>query len=290
MPQAQTRFDPDQARRFWEHFSHAGGDVDFSQDPDGLGNACYPGAPILVNRYQAGQQKRVFRELLTLAGPPRGDRRALDVGWAARWCRILAERGYHVTGIDLQSGLIERNRRVMPEARFHRCAIQDFEDHGRFELATSVTVLQHIPFAEQPAAVARIRSLLHEGGHALLLENVVDQGVHAFSRPVDGWLELVSRAGLEAVAMRPYDWNPLFHLLERVHGAVARAMNGNLPRPESYLAPKPGSRGSRRLARRAFRGAQLAVIPVDSLLEAAFGALRRPRPDAYHRGFLVRAA
>src|SRR5688572_26487965 len=168
----------DSLREFWRSHDQRWADVNLQADPAGLANVCHAGAPSWVNEYAAACQDRVFNRLLKVLPPPRRGSRALDVGCGAgRWTRKLHAVGYSVVGVDLQPGLLERNRLEIAGVRFVYSTIQDFHDEP-FDLVNSVTVIQHNPHAEQQTIVRRLRALLRPGGHALIMENTVDRLPH----------------------------------------------------------------------------------------------------------------
>ena len=77
-----------------------------------------------------------------------------------------------------------------------------------FDVVSSVTVLQHIPFDEQHTAIRQLRELVKVGGYLLILENIQDQGAHMFAHSMDGWVRLFDQQGFQLVAVRRYDYSP----------------------------------------------------------------------------------
>jgi hypothetical protein len=153
---------------------------------------------------------------------------------------------------------------------------------------TSVTVLQHIPHEEQPQVVRKLRTLLRDGGHALLLENVADDAPHVFSRSVDGWRRLFESSRFSIVAERPYDYSPSLRLL----GALTRRLRGarsEAATPETYLVPAADGPPRRRLASAVLRAAQRGAVAVDRVIEPRLVARAAPLPSVHH-GYLLRAS
>src|SRR5262249_26787159 len=134
---------------------------------------------------------------------------ALDVGCGAgRWCRLLKDRGFQTVGIDLQPELVEQNRQRFPEIRFVQSAIQDYTSESCFDLISSVTVLQHLPFEEQAIAVRKMRELTKRGGFVIALENIEDQGQHVFANSIESWQQLFQSCSFRVVMRRRYDYSP----------------------------------------------------------------------------------
>lgn len=272
-------------REYWERHASVRARVDWETDPEGLANVCYVNAPAWLNRQHAALQRRTFDALLELV--PRSGR-ALDVGCGtARWTRRLMDHGLTVTGIDLQEELLERNRAQLPEATFVRASVQDFDAAERFDVFSSVTVIQHMPYAEQEKAVANLARLAAPGATALLLENIRDRAAHVFARSVEGWAELFARHGFTLVAQRPYDFSPLSRTLAGLVAAVRRtpaASNGD-GEVAGYNRGGGGSGGGRLGAVRELprRLAQSG----DAALETALG--NRPRrATPVHAGMVFR--
>lgn len=295
------RFDWNQVEDYWRTQADRAGMIDDGADPDALGNVCHAGAPIWLNEYYARFQTQVFDNLLAQCGPPPTGARALDVGCGAgRWCRSLASHGYQVEGIDLQPSLIERNRLRYPEMRFHNLPIQDFQPDAPFDLVSTVTVIQHIPFAEQEQAIARIASMLRPGGHVLALENVNDQGIHVFARGIEDWKQVFARHGLETKVVQRYDYSPMLRLSGRVVATAAEAARriGVIRRPDGPLVPegaKPANgdaaQGAGSGLRHRLRGtgwlARRIAVRVDEMVEPFL--IRRNVPvSSVHCGFLFR--
>lgn len=292
---ARDRWTWPQLRRYWETHSAIRADVDWDLDPDGLDNVCGTGSPRWLNGYYAAGQRAVYESLLCRV--PSADRgSALEVGCGAgRWCRLLEERGYSVTGIDLQPELIGRNRERYPTMRFERCAIQEFTAGSRARLVSSVTVLQHLPHGEQARAVDAMRRAVEDGGHAIVLENLRDQAPHVFPRSIDGWTDLFSEHGFGLVATVPYDYNPSLRVIAMLREAVRGRMRG-APSEGERVWSTPAARAEHpngagpivATARAVSVGFQRIAVAVDSRIEPELVARRAPFATV-HCGFLFRA-
>jgi SAM-dependent methyltransferase len=221
--------------------------------------------------------------------------RALDVGCgAARWCVLLARRGYVVTGIDIQPTLIAENRRRFPEIEFFEVPLQEFTDEKPFDLVSCVTVLQHVPFDEQAQAVARLRELTASGGCALVLENVRHQAADHFSRTVSGWKSTFENAGFRTLALEPYNYSLALRLSGRLRSLfpAAGGDEGSGSRVDSVVAARPDRQGAesglRGLLRLSHRTLLRLAVAVDTRVEPLLLERRTPfSPTNY--GFLFQA-
>lgn len=262
------RFTENQAEDYWKTQHRRAGALDREKDPDSLGNVCHAGTPLWFNEYYARYQRQIFEELLSrCAAPASAGRtlRALDVGCGAgRWCRTLAQRGYAVHGIDLQRELIEADRKRYPEMRFDCVSVLEFKPPEPFDLVTTVTVLQHIPFLEQKKAIANIASMVKVGGNVLILENVRDQDIHVFAQSITGWQTLFEEMGFRTVQVRRYDYSPAI----RMSGSLVSAL-GNLARRTGILRKSDGPELPRGTTGTAAEINAAPSSPIRSLLRSA---------------------
>ncbi len=96
-------------------------------------------------------------------------RTVVDLGCGAgTFCRLAADAGATVTGIDAAAALVEIARERVPEGRFDVGDIQSlpYED-GAFERVTAFNSLQFVP--EPPAALAEIRRVAKPGARVYIL-------------------------------------------------------------------------------------------------------------------------
>ena len=286
----KANYDWEELVRYWKAHNRGRGQFSYESDPEGLNNVCQSGAPIMVNRYYHRSQQRVFRSLVALVPPPHGDSYALDIGCGAgRWSRILHERGYKTTGIDIQDDLLTTNRVRYPRIDFRCVPIQELDTEIKFDLITSVTVLQHLPYEHQKKAIEKIAAISSPGGFVLILENVAqDSSPHMFTHSTETWTELFNDVGLSHVRHKRYDYSPTL----RSYYWSTRAYRGWHARPAVDL-PDPEQLGTRRGmavtsgAMKADNYLKRMACAVDSLLEPALIRLELPVPTV-HCGMLFR--
>lgn len=278
----QMRYSWKQVQEYWRAHDNYRGRIDTENDPDGLANVCYPNAPRWYNQRCAEWQGRVFKELiLTVPSSSRGLKSALDVGCgAARWSRRLTRQGYRVTGIDLQRDLIKQNRRRFPNIEFVSTSLQDFECSHSFDLVTSVTVLQHMPYEEQERCVRRLGDLVRAGGAVLMIENCRDEAPHVWSRRPRGWMELFETYGFTARQVMGFDFRPLSH-------AVEETVRRLFVRKRSVRTPNVHARAPRRshgLISGIYYGTLNWLGALDALLESGRFARQGDISKAWHMG------
>lgn len=113
--------------------------------------------------------------------------RVLDVGCGeGRFCRMLAQRGIAVTGIDPTAALIAEARRRHPQGDYHVAAAETMTlPESAYDLA--VCYLSLIDMPDLDAALVRIVSAIRPGGH-LLIANLTSFNTAAVHL---GWVKLL---------------------------------------------------------------------------------------------------
>jgi 2-polyprenyl-3-methyl-5-hydroxy-6-metoxy-1,4-benzoquinol methylase len=121
---------------------------------------------------------------LQAAVPPRGRILDLGCGNGVPVCRQLASAGYVVTGVDFSAVQIGRAGRLVPSATFLVADMTavSFAPES-FDAVLALYSLIHVPLAEQPALLARVREWLVPGGRGLLIT-----GHRAWTGAEHGWL------------------------------------------------------------------------------------------------------
>lgn len=265
-------------RDYWgEH--GARNPIDYDADPDGTVVCCGGSQPLWQTRYHDRLQRKVFSRLLAQAAlsPRRFPRRALDVGCGAgRWCRVLGEANFKVTGIDMQQSLVESNARRYPQMEFETTSLRDFQTDEPFDLISSVLVYQHIPYDEQAEAAQKLAAMLVPGGYLLLIEGLLHDDVpHFFTHGRDGWARVFAAQEMTLVDRIPLNYEPTLQTLRRLRPSS---------RPELAAAPAPVQPAGFSAVGAALRvGATMDMALQPMLLRA------KPSMRATHCGFLFRS-
>ncbi|HZC67311.1 MAG TPA: class I SAM-dependent methyltransferase [Nitrospirales bacterium] len=287
----RTGYSLEETRRFWRLHSAQWRDLDRSADPEGLTNVCFEGAPLWLNKFAARLQVRTFHRLLEHVDLGRTTR-IIDVGCGTgRWSRLLSERGARVTGIDLQPETLRANRTRLPGCRFIEMAADSMGfAPSSFDLAVSVTVIQHIPDAGQDLALKEIRRVLVQGGTYLMMEGTRDRGPHMFGNSIAEWRRKAVENGFRVERVIPYDFAPVVYFLKELaarHSSFHRTGDPPPEVEELVARSKPETQRkamSKRLYYLALHGATLASYPLEPAVMMA-----APARLAYHAGFLLRA-
>jgi SAM-dependent methyltransferase len=165
-------------------------------DPTGFAPVLHPDAPLWYNRLIDNLQFQAVRRALAIAQIPQ-DARFLDIGCGTgRWLRRYQQRGFRAMGLDATLGMLRSAREHGTAAPLvtgdaHRLPFPD----ASFDAVSDVTVVQHIPLASQPQALAEMLRVLKPGGHLILVELIVGQGGHVFSRTPQDWIQQVTSRG-----------------------------------------------------------------------------------------------
>lgn len=149
---------------------------------------------------------------------PFAGKEVLDVGCGrGRWSKIFAAKNANVTGVDISFDAIEALHREMPAHQFICSDLTQLPFHAAsFDVINSVTVIQHLPYAEQNGAIAEIVRVLRPGGYFCMLENTTDfDARHVFPRKPDEWISAVVLQGLSLRLRNGSNYEVLGRLLMR---------------------------------------------------------------------------
>jgi cyclopropane fatty-acyl-phospholipid synthase-like methyltransferase len=84
--------------------------------------------------------------------------------------RILADRGFTVTGLDISSVQIERARALVPGARFVQADMADWDcEAGSYAAIVALYALIHLPLSDQRRLFPRMARWLTPGGYLLAI-------------------------------------------------------------------------------------------------------------------------
>lgn len=92
--------------------------------------------------------------------------RALDVGCGAggRIVRLLQDRGYDITGIDVSSNMIKLATESHPGERFLHQDVCTWESTGRFDFIVAWDSLFHIPLDQHEMVIPKLCCMLEHDG------------------------------------------------------------------------------------------------------------------------------
>lgn len=202
----------DTAAKYWEFRA-----LRYARERDGLAAVCSYGMPQFYNRAIEICQRRALRPWLANIA----NMDVLEIGCGVgRWTERLAANRNRVCALDLSPTMAAQARSRLAGkglcADIRTADVSDFEIGSRFDVALSVTVMQHIMdegrFVEALRNVARH---LRSGGRFVLLEAAptrpslrCDSPVfHA--RPLDEYLSALIHSGFRVDGVSGVDPMPL---------------------------------------------------------------------------------
>ncbi len=229
-------YDP---RAYWTARAEGCGD-------DLLQTVCGYGLSAERNRAMDRMQRFVLDRML---GRRFDGRRLLDFGCGAgRLAGWFLDRGARYLGADLSPAMLEIARRRHPGIDFRRLGGSEPvlpADH--FDLAVSVTVLQHNPYREQVAALDELVRVVRPGGLLCLLERIgprrdAETLFTLYPRPEAEWIDAVTRGGrARLLRRRPARWWILADaagwLLRSLRRPLSPAMDRRLVAATAWLDP-----------------------------------------------------
>lgn len=236
-------------------------------EEDPLGAICFDGAPSWFNQFLSHSHMACFERGWQAAELSGNGTTVVDLGCGVgRWSRWLRNKGASVVGVDISRDMLRaaapaKSRRV--QGSVSQVPLRD----EMFDLAVSVTVLQHIPYDDQVRAVAEISRLLRTGGTAFLIENLraFAPGAHLYPRTIESWTTLLEGEGLKVRVVQGQAYYPLIRLGYKVAGMISSRRNKTSPADKM----KEGEDSERST----FTASWLGRAPAPAMLLARLGIL-----------------
>ena len=142
--------------------------------------AAYDGSP---DKYASATNDMVnLQEIDSLVGyMPEGNLKVLDVGCAfGRDCRVFADRGLEVTGIDMSLELLNSARELHPNIELLQMDFRNLEfNYDSFAAVWCNAVLLHLNDADITIALSELRRILMPGG-AIAVSFKLGEGEQTF--------------------------------------------------------------------------------------------------------------
>lgn len=117
-------------------------------------------------------ERRTIRSLLARAAAGGRFKRACEVGCGyGRLVMTLKEFSDEAVGFEREPQLVGIARTLLPDVKFVNVeSLDKLPDAGPFDLAMTVTVLQHLTDEHAKRVCAEIRRIVAPGGHVLIIE------------------------------------------------------------------------------------------------------------------------
>lgn len=284
----KTPLDKKNMDAFWCEHSKIWKDLDRSTDKDGLANVLYTGAPLWFNKFFDYFQKKTFKRLLSSVSGK--ELKVLDVGCGCgRWTSILSQMSNYVVAIDLQKETLMKNKHLIPNCLFLNMDTTKLGFKScTFDLISSITVIQHIPYNEQIFALDEIQRVVKKEGYLLMIENIRHIDSHVFGRGYKEWKSLLEDRGFELISLYGCGYAPLFQILNdlirfcrNIFGKVIDHENVNGKELASLISSRKG------FWPRIYYLAHFPVIVLSYIFEP-FASCILPDKFALHGAYLFR--
>lgn len=227
-----------------EYWTKLAGDFARS-DGKGFAPVLHPGAPYWFNEVIDRLQTSAWDRALDCCMFGK-KARVLDVGCGTgRWVRRWGQRNISVVGIDQSVDMLRLARERTTHSPLFAGEAQGlpFRDDS-FDCVSSITVIQHIPHAQQGRAVMEMVRVLRPGGYLILFELLRGRGPHVFPRKPADWISQVSSLGPKLVLWFGQEYllfdRPLVSLLQRLRSLAGNHATETLPGKSAGLENSSG--------------------------------------------------
>lgn len=123
-------------------------------------------------------ERRTIRSVLARAAGGKKFKRACEVGCGyGRLVMTLTEFSDESVGFEREPQLVEIAKTLLPDVKIVNVeSLDKLPDPGPFDLAMTVTVLQHLTDEHAKRVCAEIRRIVAPGGYALIIEKNAEIG------------------------------------------------------------------------------------------------------------------
>jgi 2-polyprenyl-3-methyl-5-hydroxy-6-metoxy-1,4-benzoquinol methylase len=257
-------------------------------------------------RYDQPLRMRFVRSAISRIVREMGESKsALDIGCGSGdVMQELRKVNLSVLGVDVSSVAVESTNRRFANDPNVSALILDLESERpfphKFDLVTSITVLQHIADDSLPSVLAALRDGLTPGGRIIAFEIAPNEATKStaqlnqvFERSHDIWKKVFDNAGLQL--LRTSTYAPLgptaIHRFERSVDSIVGSLRQTPPDLSSEPADQlAGTRSGfkKRLMSTFYKSARVSILAACWPLDYIF-KLSMPDSQAYYRMFELRA-
>jgi SAM-dependent methyltransferase len=136
---------------------------------------------------------------------------------------------------------------------------------GTFDCVSDITVVQHLPLALQPEAIAGMLRVLKPQGRLILMELIRGKGAHIFARPPEDWIQQVTARGAQLV----HWFGEEFLLIDRLFTSAAQRLGrGSRNHQDDRPLPAKSAAQSHTGARRFYWKLRHITLPMSARLDA----------------------
>ena len=242
-------------KTFWKAHD-AGLKADFPPSQVHLSHNLYRGMPPWFNAFFNYFQSRIIQSWAR-ACRIEPAMVSLDIGCGTgRWIEFMLRRKQKAVGIDLGFKALGYAKAHGGPAHYVLGKLPDLGFGGEtFHWAVSVTVLQHLPPADQARGLQEVHRVLKPGGYLMLCESIdlEDRSDYLFANSLLQWRTQVRQAGFEILDQRGCEFLPF---IKGFHWVRDRVLPPTVGQPSerlmvssvaAYLEDRPGLAGLLRI-------------------------------------------
>jgi ubiquinone/menaquinone biosynthesis C-methylase UbiE len=154
-----------------------------------------------------------------------------------------------------------------------------------FDCISDITVVQHVPYRLQPAALREMIRVLKPDGRMILFELIRGAGQHIFPRQPQDWIREVESCGATLIGC----FGQEYFFADRLFVRLAQTLSGRKGNPAGHVQAisHDSSSMEKSLARRLYWQIRRIIVPFSVWMEPVFANIFPPS-TATHAVFVFR--
>jgi len=137
--------------------------------------------------------------------------KVLEIGCGlGRWTPVIINLDMCYNGVDISEEMLRIARaRVSGTSSFYKATSNKlpFSDN-LYDLVFSIAVIHHNPYDQHEKIIMEMVRVTKPNGFILIMEGIGQShtSFNMFPRPIESWITLFEKQGIELIRMRPQSW------------------------------------------------------------------------------------